>query len=102
VSKSKKLNHLRVVRSDVSPPSPLPQGNASSIVVEVTEGMVVTNRVEARIDDCGELLRHTDGPGGDYSENAGCLICASAGAAIWRESCAMHYRPSPTPADSAT
>lgn len=57
VSKPKKLIHLNVVRNEASPATSLPRENASSILLEITGGMLVTCRVDARIEDCGELLR---------------------------------------------
>lgn len=57
MNKSKKRNHLRVVRSEAAPVISVKHENAPSIVIEVTDGMLVTCQVEASVDDCGELLR---------------------------------------------
>ncbi|WP_115104011.1 hypothetical protein [Paraburkholderia lacunae] len=56
MSKLKKRTHLRIVRNEASPSPPLPQENAPAIVIEVKDGMLVTCQVDARIEDCGELL----------------------------------------------
>lgn len=57
MSKPKKQMHLRVVRNEVTKAPPLPQENAPSIVIEVTDGMLVTCEGDTRIEDCGELLK---------------------------------------------
>ena len=53
----KSPTHLRIVPREAPPAISRPHENASCVRLEIAGGMLVTCQVDARSEDCGELLR---------------------------------------------